>query len=118
MATPDKQFDRWITETLNIELGYSKAHKQAAWQQLAQKANQQLILATTDEASLPIYAYAPLMATGRRLWNWFTALAGDETRYDRARINRNRHYYLSALGDGTISVHIHEPLHYRWLSPT
>ena len=118
MAMPDKKFDRWITEALNAEIGCSRPQKHAVWKQVAQKANLQTMLAATDPEILSSYHYVSLMATGRRLWNWFTTLAGEETRYDRARLNRNRFYYLSALGDGSISVHIHEPLHYRWLSPT
>jgi hypothetical protein len=116
MAMPDNDFDRWMTEALNAEISCHSPKKQAIWKQIAQKAAQQSVLAAEDDP-VPFYPYRSMVATGRRLWNWLNSMAGDETCYDRARLNRHRMYHHSIIGDGSISVHIFEPLHYRWLSP-
>lgn len=118
MAMPDNDFDRWISESLNAEISCYSPKKQAAWQQVALKASRQYILPASEEEFPPVSRIVSIKVLGRRVWDWFTSLAGDETRYDRARVNRHRMYHLSVIGDGSISVHLFEPRHYRWLSPT
>ncbi|MEZ4667137.1 MAG: hypothetical protein R3E39_04330 [Anaerolineae bacterium] len=115
---PDKDFDKWISEAIDIEIGCSRQQKLAAWNRLAQTVSNQTVLAVSEEIPQPTDSFTNFVNAGRRFWNWFSSIVSEETCYDRARFNRNRMYHFTAIGDGSINIQILEPLSYRWMSPT
>jgi hypothetical protein len=103
MDLPDNNLDSWIEIALQPGTIVTQQQKQFAWEQLSQKAMEQVMLPREMLCEEKTYAMR-FREAGGTLWRWFSALAVEEERYERARRNRHlmRYQYISANGDMAI----------------
>jgi len=103
MDLPDKKLDAWIEISLQTGTSVSQQQRQLAWKRLSQGAMEQAILPATLTPEEKSYV-TRFWEAGGVFWRWFSALAVDEERYERARRNRHmmRYQYISPNGEMAI----------------
>jgi len=112
MNSPNEELDHIIRDTLFAQSHLPRTRKQTAWEKVRYQATAQTILQPT--AVQPAFSardnWSRLAETGHRFYRWLSALAVDESSYDRARQQRYRLIHINSFGS------ISYQAGYRWVS--
>lgn len=115
MNLHDRDFDQMISSRLNVEIPLSKLNRQAVWENIRAKADQQ---AQNQPFENEILAFMSPTSTSesvhKQLWHWLKYILSKEDSYHKAHAH-SIHFYKSQLRySSELTLHNLELIRHRW----